>query len=185
MARKAPGKKLLAAALGSAAAFIAVLVTISFALPSLLEVERSIIVEAPASAVFLQVNRLKNWEAWSPWKEDDPGMTQSYQGPESGAGAVSEWVSGKRGKGTQTIVTSVPDRQVELVLDFGEMSRGRVEFRFEEAGGSGKTEVTWTFESEMGGVPFGRFAVPVLRGEVERGYERGLANLKRLAEETP
>ena len=188
MLRKPPKKTLLFAVLAVIAVCVAVLVVLSRSLPTKVEVERSVNLAIGAHAVFPLVNNLKNWEKWSPWMEADPEMEITYKGPEEGAGAVSEWSSKTTTSRTQVIVTSVPDRQVELAIDFGGQGMAVTMFTFEEAQtdtGTGNCKVTWKLESEMGQRPFGRFLVPAMSAEIDRAYARGLANLKRLAEGQP
>ena len=188
MLRRPPKKTLLFAVLAVIAVCVAVLVVLSRSLPSKVEVERTVYMATDVGRAFHLVNNLKNWEKWSPWMEADPEMKITYKGPEEGAGAVSEWTSERSASGTQVIVTSVPNRQVELAIDFGGQGMAVAEFTFENLHtdtGTGNCTVTWTLESEMGHLPFGRFLVPAMRSETERAYERGLANLKRLAEGQP
>ena len=45
------------------------IILISFLFPTTMKVSRSIEVNAPVDRVFDQVNDLRNWEKWSPWKE--------------------------------------------------------------------------------------------------------------------
>src|SRR6266536_3855726 len=56
--------------------------------PSHYHIERSATVNAPASAVFNQVNDFHKWDAWSPWAKLDPNMKQSYEGAPAGNGAM-------------------------------------------------------------------------------------------------
>lgn len=42
--------------------------------PSEFRVARTIVIAAPAPAVFEQVNDFRKWEAWNPWAKLDPEM---------------------------------------------------------------------------------------------------------------
>src|ERR1051325_293703 len=85
---------------------IVLLVVISFFLPGNMNVERSVVINAPAPVVFDQVNTLKNWEQWSPWQMMDSTMKITYSGPASGKGAGYSWTSKDMGVGTMTLTES-------------------------------------------------------------------------------
>ncbi|MEP6793643.1 MAG: SRPBCC family protein, partial [Saprospiraceae bacterium] len=51
---------------------ILALILFSLLLPKEVTISRSITVSAPIDRVFDQVNDLRNWEKWSPWKRMDP-----------------------------------------------------------------------------------------------------------------
>ena len=74
----------LAVALAALAAYVATR-------PAEFRVSRSARLAAPPEAVFVQVNELKRWEAWSPWAKKDPQMKQTYAGPAAGTGASTAW----------------------------------------------------------------------------------------------
>ncbi len=87
--------------------------------PNDFRVTRSITIDADASKFFQQVNNFHNWDNWSPWAHIDPKMKQSYEGSESGVGAVYRWQGNSSvGEGSQTIVESVPNQLIRIDLEF-------------------------------------------------------------------
>src|SRR5690242_2693728 len=71
--------------------------------PAHYQVERSAIINAPATVVFAQVNDFHKWEAWSPWAKMDPSMKTTYSGAPAGNGAVYSWAGNKDvGEGRMT-----------------------------------------------------------------------------------
>ena len=52
---------------------------------------RSAVINARASAVFVQVDDLRNWNEWSPWAKLDPNAKSSFEGPAAGLGAKMSW----------------------------------------------------------------------------------------------
>jgi len=163
-------------------AVVVVLVAISFLLPRNVAVSRSIVINAPAEAIFPQVNALAAGQNWSPWLERDPNIQIAYDGPEQGVGNMMRWTSEVRdvGNGAQEIVASVENERVETALDFGSMGNALAAFDL-VASGAG-TEVTWSFQTDMGMNPIARYMGLVMDRWVGADYEKGLANLKALIE---
>ena len=155
---------------------------IAYLLPREVTVARSITVDAPASAVFPLVNSLQESARWSPWLGLDPDVRLAYSGPDHGVGNRLDWRSDhpKVGSGTQVITASDPDRSVASDLDFGDMGTARAAFTLEPAGTG--TLVTWTLVADMGLNPVGRWMGLMMDRWVGTDYERGLINLRRVAE---
>ena len=91
------------------AAVLVLLVVVIAMQPAHYQVTRSMRIQAPADAVFAQINNFHNWSAWSPWGKLDPAMKTTYSGPDSGTGAIYAWVGNKDvGEGRMTILESRP-----------------------------------------------------------------------------
>ncbi|MEM7232717.1 MAG: SRPBCC family protein [Planctomycetota bacterium] len=170
--------------------FIAVLVLVvlllivGFLLPAQFSAERSLTIKAPAAKVFPHVNRLKSWEAWSPWNtEKDPTLKFTYAGPEEGIGASYDWEGDPdtMGTGTLKITKSEPNKLVEYTLIVeGFKGIGRVQF----AEANGETTVTWTSEADAGSNVLFRFFGLFYDSMLGPFFEEGLASLKGIAEGT-
>lgn len=144
-------------------------------------VERSIVIAAPAEAIFPKLNSLKESETWSPWKEADPKMEISYEGPDSGVGATSRWESVTQGTGAQTILESIPPSKVVTSLDFGPMGTATADFVLTPEG-EGGTKVNWGMVSHNGkNLGFRAFSL-ALDKLVGPMFEKGLSNLKATVE---
>ena len=155
---------------------------IAYLLPREVTVARSITVDAPASAVFPLVNSLQESARWSPWLGLDPDVRLAYSGPDHGVGNRLDWRSDHPnvGSGTQVITASDPDRSVASDLDFGDMGTARAAFTLEPSGTG--TLVTWTLVADMGLNPVSRWMGLMMDRWVGTDYERGLINLRRVAE---
>ena len=164
---------------------ILLLLIISFFLPSKMHVERLIKINAPAGVIFEQVNNLKNWEKWSPWLKLDSTLQLTYEGPESGVGAIYKWTGNDRktGSGKLTISASKPGELILTDFDFGEGNSAAGGFRFETTGGS--TLVTWFLDSEMGFNPVMRYMGMMMKSVMEGVFDRGLNDIKKIAENLP
>src|ERR1700761_5240928 len=87
--------------------------------PNVIEVSRSITIEAPAEKIFPLIDDFHHWPGWAPQDKEDPTMKRIYSGAESGAGAISDWQgTGNTGKGRMTITESTAPNKVVVKVDF-------------------------------------------------------------------
>lgn len=159
-----------------------------YLLPTHAHVERSITVERPASMLFAIVNSYQDFTRWSPWAERDPNAEYVLSGPESGVGARLSW-SGEPhlvGSGWQEIVVSTPYKQIDIQLNFDTQGIARSRFTFQPIADA--TLITWSFDSEItAGLNFfdaflARYFGLLFDRWIGNDYEKGLVNLKQLAE---
>ena len=141
---------------------------------------------APASAVFVQVNELKKWEAWSPWAKLDPAMKQKYEGPAAGVGAVSSWAGNNQvGEGRMTITESRTNELVRFNLEFFKPMAGTStsEFSFKPEGN--QTSVTWSMSGQNNFI--GKAMCLFMNMDKMMGgqFETGLASMKSIVEAPP
>jgi uncharacterized protein YndB with AHSA1/START domain len=157
---------------------------IGFLLPSKWRVERSVTVGAPPSRVFAMVSSPKTWPEWTAWNKDlDPQATWSFEGPESGVGALMKWSGPMAGVGDLQIVESEDQRRIAFTITMAEDAfKARGSFLFEPA--SGGTRVTWVDEGDLGMNPFVRYFGLRMDSAMGQELDKRLANLKRYVEET-
>lgn len=154
--------------------------------PSTFHVERSATMAAPASEVFAQVNDFHKWDAWSPWDKMDPDMKRTYEGAESGKGAVYMWAGNSNvGEGKMTITDVAPDDRIAIKLEFYKPMAGvsTAEFTFKPEGDG--TRVTWSMDGTNGfvGKVFSLFMD--MDTMIGGNFEQGLAALKKIVEAAP
>lgn len=166
-------------------AFIALLAggLLASCTPTEYEVSRETVIEAPAPLVFDQVNNHKNRDAWSPWEEMDPDMTKTYEGPESGAGAVYKWTGNDSvGTGSLEILESNPSTFIKSRLTFTAPweTSSIIEWHFVEVDGG--TKAKWVSKGSLPGYLFwmGADDMDEMMGPQ---FEEGLAQLKTVSEE--
>lgn len=166
-------------------ALVVVLGVVGLLLPGQTYVERSTVINAPASVVFPLVNNFQEFNKWSPWAKRDPEAQYTFAGPESGVGAKFTWSSDNPqvGVGSQEIIESELNKKVRTFLDFGDMGTAYAQFTLEavEEG----VALTWGFDVEHGWQPVKRYFGLMMDKWVGKDYEEGLADLKRLAESLP
>ena len=173
--------KLLVCLLGLAAVLIVVIAT----RPSEFRVTRKVQIAAPAETIFPLIDDFHEWSHWSPFEKVDPNLVRTYSGAPRGVGARYAWAGNSTaGAGTMTITGSQPNDRVTIALAFTKpfSSTSTAEFTLvPEAGG---TTVTWTMSghNSFAAKAFG-LVVNVDR-LVGTDFERGLATLRRAAEES-
>jgi uncharacterized protein YndB with AHSA1/START domain len=166
------------------AAPIVVLLILAATKPDVFEVERRATINAGADRIFPYLKDLRQWIHWSPWEGLDPALTRTYSGAAEGRGAVYAWEGNKKvGAGRMEILETVPPSKLVVKLDFIRPfeAHNTVQFLLTPAAGGG-TEVVW---SMSGPQPFMTKVFSVLMPMdklVGRDFDRGLANLKRVAE---
>jgi len=171
-------KKIL---LGVVVVICLLLIVASFQ-PSAFRVERSTQITAPVAGVFAEVNDFHKWKAWSPWAKLDPAMTETFEGPSSGVGAVYSWTgNSKVGAGRMTIAESRPDELMRIKLEFLKpfQASNTAEFSFKPAGQ--ETLVTWSMTGQNNFM-FKAVGLFMSMDKMVGGdFEKGLASLKLLS----
>jgi effector-binding domain-containing protein len=172
----------------------AVLIALSAAalvLPGRIAVERSMIVNRPATTVFALLDGFVSWTEWSPWVARDPSATVTRSGPERGAGARLDWVGdpAKAGLGHQEILESDPEGYLRLRVVQG--AQGEAKLEYVVSGDALGSRVAWIFETDVTtdegflGRLVGRYYGWFLARWVAKDFERGLQRFKTYAESLP
>lgn len=157
-----------------------VMAAVAFALPRQVYVERSTVINAPESDVFVYLNSLRKANEWSPWAARDPEMHTIFSGAQEGQGARMEWDSAEFGKGKQEILASELNKSVEVGLDFGDQGDAAASFLLSPSGAG--TKVTWSFRSDVGNNPMSRWMGLMFDRWIGKDYDEGLARLKQVVE---
>lgn len=165
------------------AILIVVLAIIGWMMPSNIHIERSMKMKAPVASIFNQVNVMKNWENWSPWKAMDPTMKITYYEIPSGNGASYSWVGEESGAGKITLSDVKENESITTGLSFEGQGEATGGFRFEKEGD--ETMVTWYFDSEVGNNPFMRLFWKMGIGMMEETFDKGLASMSEAADKNP
>ena len=168
------------------AVLVVVFVIIVAMRPDEFRVTRRASISAPPAAVFVHVNDLHKWQAFSPWAKMDPVAKTSFAGPLAGVGAVFTWAGNKQvGEGSMTITESRPCELIRFRLDFVKPFEGTntAEFTFTPEGAG--TVVAWT----MSGKNTFLFKAVGLFMNCEKivggQFDQGLASLKAIVEAEP
>ena len=151
--------------LGALAVLIPGLFVISLFLPATVKVVRTRVVPATVTAVFQQVNILRNWEGWCPWHQLSCNAS------------CLKWKN-KRHKGEVVITESRLYEYIGLDMLFmkGHFAKGY--FRFEPA--KTGTLVTWALRAELGQHPGRKLMGLMMDKWIGKDLEKGLENLKNM-----
>lgn len=172
-----PAKKLAYAL----AALLLAAIVIGVFLPSGTRIQREIIIDAPAATVFALVDDLRRAQDWLPFI--DPGAQIDLGEPSRGIGAAIAWDGAQSGRAKQTITDSVPFERVTAELDFDR--GGDVQSSMVVAPTENGTRVAWTYAADLGINLLARYRSLLFARGIEGRLERGLLDLKTLAESLP
>lgn len=170
-----------------AAALTALMVWVGLK-PADYRVERSAVVKAAPADVYAHVNDFQKWQAWSPWAKRDPEAKIAFEGPTSGPGAIMRWDGNEEvGRGAMAITEARPPEALRIRLDFVRPFESTSEAAFTFAPHAEGTEVTWSLSGTQGFVE--RLLCTIMGLDMDAmiggDYEKGLANLKAVAEAAP
>lgn len=159
---------------------IALIVT-AYSLDSKWQVQVSENIDSPAATIFAQINMLKRWPQWTVWNNTKyPDMHMSYEGSESGVGAIQRWQDGKD-IGVLKITDSKKNQSITYKLVMGDN-------RFIMLGeiildaAPDNTKVTWRLTGDNGEDLIARLMMVILKPMIEKDLSTGLTNLKSLME---
>lgn len=169
-------------ALSVVAVLIIGLLVVASTRPSDFRVERTARINTSAGRIFPHINDFHRWVSWSPYESLDPDMHKTMSGASSGTGAIYEWEgNSKAGKGRMEILDSSPNH-IGIKLDFEKPFKAHNLAEFVLTPNGDATDVTW---ATHGPQPFASKVMGVfvnMDNLIGRDFERGLQNLKSVAE---
>ena len=176
---------LLAAAL-LALALPLVLIIAAVRAPSF-QVERSIIIHAPAVQIFSLLQDFHEWERWSTWKQFSRPMTRSLTGAAAGLGAVYNWKNSRKiDEGHIEIRELAPPHSLTIEVSFERPDEfTHLSEITLQAAADGACLVHWVCQGPQ---PFAMRVVGVLRSvdrRIGKALGANLAALKAVAEGVP
>ena len=151
--------------------------------PDNFRITRSMLMAAPASAIFGHINNLHNWNVWSPWAKLDPNSKATYSGPVEGVGASFKWEGNdKVGVGTMTIVESRLNEYVKFNLEFIKPFAATNAAKFTLRPQGNGTLVTWSMSGTNNFM--GKLMSVIMDCDKMVGgqFEKGLTDLKAIVE---
>jgi hypothetical protein len=164
-------------------AILAIIVGLAAMKPDSFSVKRVVSIKAPPEKIAALITDFHQWSNWSPWEHLDPNMKRTFSGAPSGKGAVYEWEGNKDvGKGRMEVADAATPVKTIIKLDFLQPveSQNIAEFTLLPQGEM--TTVSWDMHGPM---PFTAKLMNVfisMDAMIGKDFERGLANLKTVAE---
>ena len=150
---------------------------------SAFSITRTAVLDAPAPAVFAQLEDFRHWRNWSFWEQIDPDMQRSFTGAERGVGAHYAWSGNARaGAGSMEIIDASAGRQVVIDLRFLKPFRATnpTVITLEPLEG-GRTEVTWRMTGQRGALMRALSRVVKMDDALAHQIDQTLAELGREA----
>jgi len=147
-------------------------------------VERSTTINASPEVVYAEISDFHRWTGWSPWEDIDPDLQRTYDGSESGKGAIYAWKGNRKaGEGRMEITQAAEASNVEIALDFVKPFKSSSTTAFTLTPEGDGTRVTWT----MTGPKTFMIKVMGLFKNMDKmigpDFEKGLGRLKVLTEQ--
>ena len=150
---------------------------------SAFSITRTAVLDAPAPAVFAQLEDFRHWRNWSFWEQIDPDMQRSFTGAERGVGAHYAWSGNARaGAGSMEIIDASAGRQVVIDLRFLKPFKATnpTVITLEPLEG-GRTEVTWRMTGQRGALMRALSRVVKMDDALAHQIDQTLAELGRAA----
>ena len=141
-----------------------------------LNVDRSIVINAPVDKVYQVVSDFHQWRPWSPWLIQEPSAEVTVRED----GKYYEWVGDRTGEGKMSVIDEEPNQSVDYDLEFLKPWKSKAKVRFETKPEGSGTKVTWFMDSSL---PFFLFWMKkMMTNMLNSDYDRGLNMLKEYVE---
>lgn len=176
--------KLLKILLFASVLVVAMLYGFSFMLPTSINLEQAVLLNAKPEQVYPLLNNPTEWEKWSPVnKSVDPSMIRLYGGPLSGTGARMQWSGDRVGNGYVLLTESIAPGLVNYTENETEDSLTMIgSFRLEPK--QGKTIVYWSQKTSLPDKPLARLKGFILKQRKQTELEEGLNRLRTYLDNT-
>lgn len=145
-------------------------------------VQRSITIEAGEDLVWPHIASLRALHAWGVWKDMDLDQRTSWEGEDGAVGSTQRWEGDTVGTGVQTIIAVEPGRRLGTAMRFIEPWGMESTVDLELAPADAGSSVTWRMTIQNGFMERLLAVFMDMDKMVGPDFERGLANLKALAE---
>lgn len=151
--------------------------------PDQFRIQRTASISAPAEKIYPLINDFHTWSVWSPWEKLDLAMKKTHSGAPQGKGAVLEWDGNKDvGTGRMEVLESIPSSKILIKLDFLKPFEAHNQAEFTLAPNTGSTQVTWAMYGPQPYIVKVMSLFCSMDKMVGGQFEKGLADLKALAE---
>ncbi len=147
------------------------------------KITRSLVIAAPPSDVFAQINDFHKWAAWSPWEKKDLNMKKTFSGPAEGVGTIYDWSGNSDvGEGRMTLTASQPAEKIAIKMEFKKPfeDTGTAEFLFKPEGAG--TNVSWSMAGKYNFISKVVCLFMSMDKMIGGDFEQGLSQLKTVVE---
>lgn len=167
--------------------FILLLFIISLFLPKKVTISSSMLIHCQQDVAFDLVNDLKKWDSWAVWNKMDPNWKLTYLDKTKGEGAGYRWESNNDsvGRGSLTVLTSIPNDSIYIRMDIQGWGSTYSFYSFKKVNDS--TQVTVGFYQDFAWNPFTKliFSFMDMTKSIETDFDINLNNMKQILEKMP
>jgi hypothetical protein len=161
---------------------VATLLIIAALMPKTFNVEKTAVIKKPVVTVMDRVKNLHYYSKWNPWQQSDPSATHEITGTPGVQGHKYAWKGKKVGEGSLTLKAQDLSH-LHFILEFIKpwKSKANDNWMFEPWGDM-DTKVHWQNSGQLPW-PIARLMGPMLQKSLDKQFEKGLENLKKMCEE--
>lgn len=164
-------------------AILIIVILYTATLPANYNIASEVVIHKTPNQVFEYINSSEKTNDWMPWKESDPQLQMTYEGPAAGVGSRASWNSkGSMGVGYSEIVESIPFQFVKFKLVYYEPMAMEQVATIQVLAQDASSKVIWSVQGEN---PFiGRFFFKVfgIERQITSEFAKGLLKLKLMVE---
>ena len=156
-------------------------------LPADYNLEVSTTINKPVDVIFPMVTNYEKRIAWSPWAAMDPDAKNTFIGTPGEIGSSWTWDGdpAKVGKGTATLESIIPGKEMTSKLEFISPQSGVAHEKMTFTETAGVTEVVWRFDQKLG-YPVERYVGAFFLDSIlGPPLKAGLESLKEQCEKLP
>lgn len=163
---------------------IGVTAVLSLLMPVKQTIEKTIIINAPATLVYEQLAFLEKFNNWAVWNRQDSTVQHFLSGKDGTVGAITTWKGNPEisGEGKMEITELEENKKIAHSITFLSPKRGQASSSFLLNETNNKTSVTWRFIMETPR-PWNIFNLFYsMEKQMGKDFEEGLATLKSIVE---
>jgi len=159
------------------------LVIIIYLMPRQPMVTRIAEVAVPPQSIFGLISDLRSYPDWAPWLDGESADQIVYTGPTEGVGQTMAWPAIDGLPAGKAAITGIAGERVDLTVERTDERPLLVSIAAIPAGEG--VQLIWRVRPDLGFSPVARVLGLWVDGEVGPEIERGLAQLKAVAEKPP
>ena len=158
-------------------AILLLVLGIGYLLPDAWQVERSVVIRAPAASIFPHLNSLKQWRDWTVWHRQQTELQIEYSGPDAGVGATSRWRA-REGRAVMKIMQSEHESLVAYTVLFN-AGEFRTEGTLTLVSEGDGTRVVWRATGNTGRGPVNSYIALLIGRRTGNDFDDSLEFLKQ------
>ena len=150
-------------------------------LPKSYSVQRSILIKAADSVVYMNVADMNNFDKWNPWLKMEPTAKVKISGNSAEPGNLWEWEGEELGTGSMELVKVNPYTSLDYELKFRQPYENSAISNFSFEKKPDGINVTWSLSGESKTLP-DRWMGLGMGLMMDKPFTSGLESLKELSE---